>query len=247
MKFSESFIEGEYLKKCSKEEKQAYKLKSEDKKRDTLSRFVEENPDVMKDVNKNKKGCFGCLGVFFIIIISVVVFTSLFGNNDDNNDNSNEAKKETNTKKKTAADKNKSAPKKDKKPMTDKQKLASNIKKNIGKDHYRSIILNNDEDKIIIFLKNYDGVTKRGEIKSMDDGIVKSLKQLKKSNINVSNIEVTVMQDVQAQKLKNSEAVKLRTTWDPETVQNLNDDNEGDVFNHAKDYAQEYHLNKNIK
>lgn len=178
-----------------------------------------------KDKPSNAIGCLAAL-VIAIIVVIVVVIVNLFNGDDD--------KKEEKDDKVTVS-----------KDASPKEKLAANIKNNIGKEHFKSISLK--EDKIIIYLKNYDGVTEKGQIKNMDNGIVKSLMQLKKSDINVNNIEVTVMQDVQAKKLKDAEAVKLRTTWDPETVSNLNEDNEGDVFNNAKDYAEEYNLNENIK
>lgn len=180
-----------------------------------------------KDKPSNAIGCLAAL-VIAIIVVIVVVIVNLFNGDDD--------KKEEKDDKVTVS-----------KDASPKEKLAANIKNNIGKEHFKSIILKEDEDKIIIYLKNYDGVTEKGQIKNMDNGIVKSLMQLKKSDINVNNIEVTVMQDVQTKKLKDAEAVKLRTTWDPETVSNLNEDNEGDVFNNAKDYAKEYNLNENIK
>ncbi len=180
-----------------------------------------------KDKPNNAIGCLAAL-VIAIIVVIVVVIVNLFNGDDD--------KKEEKDDKVTVS-----------KDASPKEKLAANIKNNIGKEHFKSITLKEDEDKIIIYLKNYDGVTEKGQIKNMDNGIVKSLMQLKKSDINVNNIEVTVMQDVQTKKLKDAEAVKLRTTWDPETVSNLNKDNEGDVFNNAKDYAEEYNLNENIK
>ena len=180
-----------------------------------------------KDKPSNAIGCLAAL-VIAIIVVIVVVIVNLFNGDDD--------KKEEKDDKVTVS-----------KDASPKEKLAANIKNNIGKEHFKSISLKEDEDKIIIYLKNYDGVTEKGQIKNMDNGIVKSLMQLKKSDINVNNIEVTVMQDVQTKKLKDAEAVKLRTTWDPETVSNLNKDNEGDVFNNAKDYAKEYNLNENIK
>ena len=179
------------------------------------------------DKPSNAIGCLAAL-VIAIIVVIVVVIVNLFNGDDD--------KKEEKDDKVTVS-----------KDASPKEKLAANIKNNIGKEHFKSITLKENEDKIIIYLKNYDGVTEKGQIKNMDNGIVKSLMQLKKSDINVNNIEVTVMQDVQTKKLKDAEAVKLRTTWDPETVSNLNKDNEGDVFNNAKDYAEEYNLNKNIK
>lgn len=179
------------------------------------------------DKPSNAIGCLAAL-VIAIIVVIVVVIVNLFNGDDD--------KKEEKDDKVTVS-----------KDASPKEKLAANIKNNIGKEHFKSITLKENEDKIIIYLKNYDGVTEKGQIKNMDNGIVKSLMQLKKSDINVNNIEVTVMQDVQTKKLKDAEAVKLRTTWDPETVSNLNEDNEGDVFNNAKDYAEEYNLNENIK
>lgn len=179
------------------------------------------------DKPSNAIGCLAAL-VIAIIVVIVVVIVNLFNGDDD--------KKEEKDDKVTVS-----------KDASPKEKLAANIKNNIGKEHFKSISLKEDEDKIIIYLKNYDGVTDKGQIKNMDNGIVKSLMQLKKSDINVNNIEVTVMQDVQTKKLKDAEAVKLRTTWDPETVSNLNKDNEGDVFNNAKDYAEEYNLNENIE
>ena len=179
------------------------------------------------DKPSNAIGCLAAL-VIAIIVVIVVVIVNLFNGDDD--------KKEEKDDKVTVS-----------KDASPKEKLAANIKNNIGKEHFKSITLKENEDKIIIYLKNYDGVTEKGQIKNMDNGIVKSLMQLKKSDINVNNIEVTVMQDVQTKKLKDAEAVKLRTTWDPETVSNLNKNNEGDVFNNAKDYAEEYNLNKNIK
>ena len=179
------------------------------------------------DKPSNAIGCLAAL-VIAIIVVIVVVIVNLFNGDDD--------KKEEKDDKVTVS-----------KDASPKEKLAANIKNNIGKEHFKSISLKEDEDKIIIYLKNYDGVTEKGQIKNMDNGIVKSLMQLKKSDINVNNIEVTVMQDVQTKKLKDAEAVKLRTTWDPETVSNLNKDNEGDVFNNAKDYAEEYNLNENIE
>lgn len=180
-----------------------------------------------KDKPSNAIGCLAAL-VIAIIVVIVVMIVNLFNGDDD--------KKEEKDDKVTVS-----------KDASPKEKLAANIKNNIGKEHFKSITLKEDEDKIIIYLKNYDGVTEKGQIKNMDNGIVKSLMQLKKSDINVNNIEVTVMQDVQTKKLKDAEAVKLRTTWDPETVSNLNEDNEDDVFNNAKDYAEEYNLNENIK
>lgn len=177
-----------------------------------------------KDKPSNAIGCLAAL-VIAVIVVIIVVIVNLFNGDDD--------KKE-----------DKVTVSKDASP---KEKLAANIKNNIGKEHFKSITLKEGEDKIIIYLKNYDGATDKGQIKNMDNGIVKSLMQLKKSDINVNNIEVTVMQDVQNKKLKDAEAVKLRTIWDPETVSNLNKDNEGDVFNNAKDYAEEYSLNENIK
>ena len=179
------------------------------------------------DKPSNAIGCLAAL-VIAIIVVIVVVIVNLFNGDDD--------KKEEKDDKVTVS-----------KDASPKEKLAANIKNNIGKEYFKSITLKENEDKIIIYLKNYDGVTEKGQIKNMDNGIVKSLMQLKKSDINVNNIEVTVMQDVQTKKLKDAEAVKLRTTWDPETVSNLNKDNEGDVFNNAKDYAEEYNLNENIK
>ena len=179
----------------------------------------------------NAIGCLAAL-IIAVIVVIVVLIANLFGGNDEDEKKKNEVKDDKVTVSKNASP---------------KEKLAANIKNNIGKEHFKSITLNENEDKIIIFLKNYDGVTNKGQIKSMDNGIVKSLMQLKKSDINVNNIEVTVMQEVQTKKLKDAEAVKLRTTWDPETVANLNDDNEGEVFNNARDYAEEYNLNENIK
>ncbi|MGW8036850.1 hypothetical protein [Staphylococcus xylosus] len=184
-----------------------------------------------KEDNKsnNAIGCLAAL-IIAVIVVIVVLIANLFGGNDEDEKKKDEVKNDKVTVSKNASP---------------KEKLAANIKNNIGKEHFKSITLN--EDKIIIYLKNYDGVTDKGQIKSMDNGIVKSLMQLKKTDIKVNDIEVTVMQEVQTKKLKDAEAVKLRTTWDPETVANLNDDNESEVFNNARDYAEEYSLNKNIK
>lgn len=92
MKFSESFIEGEYLKRCSKQEKQSYKLKSDDEKRKVLSKFVEDNPEIMDDVSKNKKGCFAFLGIIVVLIIIVIISVNIFAK--DKNENKDEDKKE---------------------------------------------------------------------------------------------------------------------------------------------------------
>ncbi|WP_279525830.1 hypothetical protein [Staphylococcus gallinarum] len=177
----------------------------------------------------NAIGCIGAL-VIAVIVVIIVLITSLFGGDDSKKETNNEDNKVTVSKN-----------------ASPKEKLSANIKNSIGKNHFKSIKLNESEDKIIIFLKDYDGVTNKNRIKSMDTGIVKSLLELKKSDINVSDIEVTVMQKVETQKMKEIEAVQLRTKWDAETVRNLNSENKSNVMNNTKDYAEEYHLNKNIK
>ena len=105
----------------------------------------------------NAIGCLAAL-IIAVIVVIVVLIANLFGGNDEDEKKKDEVKDDKVTVSKNASP---------------KEKLAANIKNNIGKEHFKSITLNENEDKIIIFLKNYDGVTNKGQIKSMDNGIVK--------------------------------------------------------------------------
>lgn len=218
----------------------------------------------MKDKKMNKKdwlfGCIGCLG---IIVILGIIFTLFMGymsdltdkQRDDKKQEEVQEKKEVKKKEKESAKKaevkkeekakEETKEKEEPKNVDPEKELNDNIKKSVGKEHFKSIDYH--DNTLVVNLQNYDGLSRKGMVKNGNNGIVKALKEIKKSDIKPQQITVNVMQDVTTGELKDIQANFIHSKWNPDVVNRLSKDNSSKVINDPEGFAEEYRVNENIK
>ncbi|MEP9851496.1 VanZ family protein [Staphylococcus aureus] len=185
----------------------------------------------------NKSARWIVTGVFtLLLIISFFTEDESQSENQEKNTAANNEKSEE-----RAKPKKESKPKEEKKKeLTDEQKLEKNVKKEVGKKNFSDIVYNEYDNVAIITLKDYSGFSEKSALREMQYGAANALMGVKKSKLDIDNVDIVVAMDMEDNKMNTSKDNVLKMTFDKDLIENMNDDNKYKLRENAERYASEY-------